>query len=58
MTVDAKSREIDDRGDAEQQASGGYDGLEGIPLPRVVGKPKRFLTHDQVQALMRPYGTH
>jgi hypothetical protein len=54
MTVDAKSREIDDRGDAEQQASGGYDGLEGIPLPRVVGKPKRFLTHDQVQALMRP----
>ena len=24
---------------------------EGVPLPRVVGRPKRFLTHDQVQAL-------
>jgi hypothetical protein len=34
-------------------ASGGYDGLEVMPLPRVVGKLKRFLTHDQVQALMR-----
>ena len=33
---------------------------EGVPLPRVVGKPKRFLTHDQVQALAEacaPYGT-
>ena len=24
---------------------------EGVPLPRVVAIPKRFLTHDQVQAL-------
>ena len=24
---------------------------EGVPLPRVVATPKRFLTHDQVQAL-------
>jgi integrase len=33
---------------------------EGVPLPRVVGKLKRFLTHDQVQALAEactPYGT-
>jgi integrase len=33
---------------------------EGVPLPRVVGKPKRFLTHDQVQALAEacaPCGT-
>jgi integrase len=33
---------------------------EGVPPPRVVGKPKRFLTHDQVQALAdacAPYGT-
>jgi integrase len=33
---------------------------EGVPLPRIVGKPKRFLTHDQVQALAEacaPYGT-
>jgi integrase len=33
---------------------------EGVPLPRVVGKPKRFLTHDQVQSLAEacaPYGT-
>ena len=33
---------------------------EGVPLPRVVAKPKRFLTHDQVQALAEactPYGT-
>jgi integrase len=33
---------------------------EGVPLPRVVGKPKRFLTQDQVQVLAEacaPYGT-
>jgi integrase len=33
---------------------------EGVPLPRVVATPKRFLTHDQVQALAEacmPYGT-
>ena len=33
---------------------------EGVPLPRVVAIPKRFLTHDQVQALADacpPYGT-
>ena len=33
---------------------------EGVPLPRVVATPKRFLTHDQVQALAdacAPYGT-
>jgi len=24
---------------------------ESVPLPRVVATPKRFLTHDQVQAL-------
>jgi integrase len=32
---------------------------EGVPLPRVVGKPKRFLIHDQVQTLAEacaPYG--
>jgi integrase len=32
---------------------------EGVPLPRIVGNPKRFLTHDQVQALAEacaPYG--
>jgi integrase len=33
---------------------------EGVPIPRVVAIPKRFLTHDQVQALADacpPYGT-
>jgi integrase len=33
---------------------------DGVPLPRVVGEPKRFLTHDQVPALAEacaPYGT-
>ena len=33
---------------------------EGVPLPRVVATPKRFLTHDQVQALAEacaPYDT-
>jgi integrase len=33
---------------------------EGVPLPRVVAIPKRFLTHDRVQALAEacpPYGT-
>jgi integrase len=33
---------------------------DGVPLPRVVAPPKRFLTHDQVQALAEacpPYGT-
>jgi hypothetical protein len=33
---------------------------EGVPLPRVVGKPKRFLTHEQVQAMAEAraqYGT-
>lgn len=33
---------------------------EGVPLPRVVAKPKRFLTHDHVQALAEactPYDT-
>ena len=33
---------------------------EGVPLPRIVATPKRFLTHDQVQALAEacvPYGT-
>jgi integrase len=33
---------------------------EGVPLPRVVAIPKRFLSHDQVQALADacpPYGT-
>jgi integrase len=33
---------------------------EGVPLPRVVATPKRFLTHDQVQALAAacvPYDT-
>jgi integrase len=33
---------------------------EGVPLPRIVAIPKRFLTHDQVQALAEacaPYGT-
>lgn len=33
---------------------------EGVPLPGVVGNPKRFLTHDQVQApaeACAPYGT-
>ena len=33
---------------------------EGVPLPRVVATPKRFLTHDQVQALAEacpPYET-
>jgi integrase len=33
---------------------------EGVPLPRVVATPKRFLTHDQVQALAEAcpaYGT-
>jgi integrase len=36
------------------------NGAEGVPLPRVIGKPKRFLTHDQVQPLEEacaPYGT-
>ena len=33
---------------------------EGVPPPRVIGKSKRFLIHDQVQALAEacvPYGT-
>ena len=33
---------------------------EGVPLPRVVGRPKRFLTHDEVRRLAEacePYGT-
>lgn len=33
---------------------------EGVPLPRVVGRPKRFLTHDEVRRLADacgPYGT-
>jgi integrase len=33
---------------------------EGVPLPRVVATPKRFITHDQVQALAEacvPYDT-
>lgn len=33
---------------------------EGVPLPRIVGKPKRFLTHEQVQSLAEactPYET-
>jgi integrase len=33
---------------------------EGVPLPRVVGRPKRFLTHEEVRTLAEacsPYGT-
>ena len=31
---------------------------EGVPLPRVVATPKRFLTHDQVQALAEACGPY